>query len=627
MKSDFGKVDQSAIAEKLCSAARAFDEDDEILGKEIMKEIIISGITYQKCIQILLTNLAEDEIRAVIPALCRVPSSRNVVFAKELFRTGRFELLIQIFSSRRFPALDLGLLDDYCDEFGIEETFNVIEMFVKRGILIESPTRIVDYTYYMKRDISQTTIALVRLFDLGVEIYGKSNEKNLTTDGGGYEILTRETIEQGLWVDRIFLNDWFWKLRQLFEATRKSDTELFLKVLDQLEPFDSLVNKIMTYLFIHDYIKPLDRNLLHKWLCAYLLRPHKHSVEVAVAGLIYFYENGGNALEGESIVSHHVKGRSKTKRGLQKRQIFDVFSNEFDIIEIFHKFEWRSDLAIAEIVSLIRPLLPSRNALAVIVNYFIENHSSVASNKVVAILETTKNEIENYERAIILLRWHAEKDDPKNWLVALEEIALTLPKIDQRIWSIGFEIAIRTKDRRFFNFIRDKIESDPMHIKSYLLTQCVDFELELNDFVAARAEILRFIRQGIYVRPQEVTSLIRSSLPEEIDLSLDTLRQIKAAEVKIDSRSINAICEKYRSMGKIEEIRAVMKEFEDDLGSGIVFAWIQFIQAEYEFGDPMQARQELMSLRKLEFPEFPHLKLAHFFTWDTYPGLYELVKK
>jgi hypothetical protein len=69
-----------------------------------------------------------------------------------------------------------------------------------------------------------------------------------------------------------------------------------------------------------------------------------------------------------------------------------------------------------------------------------------------------------------------------------------------------------------------------------------------------------------------------------------------------------------------------MQEFEEDLGSGIVFAWIQFIQAEYEFGDPMQARQELMSLRKLEFPEFPHLKLAHFFTWDTYPGLYELVK-
>jgi hypothetical protein len=211
-------------------------------------------------------------------------------------------------------------------------------------------------------------------------------------------------------------------------------------------------------------------------------------------------------------------------------------------------------------------------------------------------------------------------------LVALEEIAPTLLKIDQRIWSIGFEIAIRTKDRRFFNFIRDKIESDPVHVKSYLLTQCVDFELELNDFVAARAEILRFIRQGIYVRPQEVTSLIRASLPEELDLSLDTLRQIKAAEVKIDSRSINAICEKYRSVGKIDEIRAVMQEFEEDLGSGIVFAWIQFIQAEYEFGDPMQARQELMSLRKLEFPEFPHLKLAHFFTWDTYPGLYELVK-
>ena len=624
MKSDFGKVDQIAITEKLCRAARAFDEDDNNLGKELMKELIVSGITYQKCIQILISNLTEDEIRAVIPALCRVPSTRNAVFARELFRTGRFELLIQIFRSRLYPSLDLGLLDEYCDEFGIEATFNVIEMFIKRGILIESPSRIAEFKYYLDRDISHTTLALIRLFDLGVEIYGNSKKEYLARGDGGYEILNRETIEQGLWIDRVYLNDWFWELRQLFEATRKSDTVLFLKVLDQLEMFDSVINKIVTFLLIDDYVKSLDIKLIHKWLCVYLSRPHKHSADIAIAGLIYFYEHGSTS-EAASLLSHHMKGRSKTKRGLQKRQVFDVFSNAFDIIEIFGKFEWRSDESIAEIISLIQPLLPSRHELAVLVNYFIENHSDIASTKVISILETTKNEMENYERARILLRWHAGKDDSQNWLAALEEIAPTLPKIDQRIWSIGFEIAIRTKDRKFFNFIRDKIESDPMHVKSFLLTQCIDFELELDDFVAARAEILRFIRQGIYVRPQEVTSLIRSSLPGEIDLSLDTLRQIKAADVRIDSRSITSLCEKYRSVGRIDEIRAVMQEFEEDLGPGKIFSWIKLIEAEYEFGDPMQARRELMSLRKLEIPEFPHLKLSHFFTRDAHPGLYELV--
>jgi hypothetical protein len=624
MKSDFGKVDHIAIAEKLWRAARAFDEDDENLGKELMKELIVNGITYQKCIQILISNLTEDEIRAVIPALCRVPSTRNAVFARELFRTGRFELLIQIFSSRLFPSLDLGLLDEYCDEFGIEATFNVIETFIKRGILINSPSRIAEFRYFLDRDISHTTTALVRLFDLGVEISGNSRRENHAMGDGGYEILNRETIEQGLWIDQVYLNDWFWELRQLLEAIRKNDTGLFLKFLDKLNKFDSVINKIVTFLFIDDYIKLLDKKLIHNWLCTYLSRPHKHSAGIAVAGLIYFYEHG-SASEAQSVISHHVKGRSKTKRGLQNRQVFDVFSNAFDIIEIFRRFEWRSDEAIAEIISLIQPLLQSRNELALLVNYFIENHGAVASTKVIAILETTKNEMENYERARILLRWHAEKDDLQTWLAALEEIAPTLPKIDQRIWSIGFEIAIRTKDRKFFNFIRDKIESDPMHVKSFLLTQCVDFELELDDFVAARAEILRYIRQGIYVRPQEVTSLIRSSLPGEIDLSLDTLKQIKAANVKIDSRSITALCEKYRSLGRIDEIRAVMQEFEDDLGSGKVFSWIKLIEAEYEFGDPMRARRELMSLRKLEIPEFPHLKLSHFFTRDTHPGLYELV--
>jgi hypothetical protein len=264
--------------------------------------------------------------------------------------------------------------------------------------------------------------------------------------------------------------------------------------------------------------------------------------------------------------------------------------------------------------------------LAIIVQYFLENHSSLATPDVIAMLESTKDEVENYERAELILRLHAEHGDAESWLKAVDEIASTVPKLDQRIWSTGFEIALRKKDRKFFNFLRQKIEADPSHIKSYLLMSCVDFELEMDNFVAARDEILRCVKEVSYVRPQEITALIRACLPNEIEMCFETLQIVKASGLKLDSRSISSLCEQYRNSGNIEGLRNCIKEFIDDLASGLVFALIQLIKAEYEHGDPAIARKELIALREMEFSEFPHLSLSYYFSSHLYPGLNELVR-
>ncbi len=625
MSSEFGKVDEAGIAEKLCQAAHAFDEDDDTLGREIIEGLIKQGITYRKCIEILLERLSEDEIRTYIPALVRVPSSRNAIFARELFRTGRLELMVQILSSKLYPGLDLQLLDEYCEEFGEEATFGVIEYLLKEKIDIRSPGRIAEFTFYMKRDISESTKAILRLHDLGVKVFGKSNLMDPETGEKVYQLLDRQSIADGSWLNLVFLNDWYPALRSIYDSLRSKDTARFLELLDQLGSFDSLLNKTLTNLFNDESVSVLDNQALHQWLCGYLARPHKHSAEVALAGVIYFYAHSGQAAAQE-VIDHYITGRNQSKRGLQGRRVFDVFSNPFDIIDIFRSCSWKSDKTIVDIISLIRPLLPHRKALAILVQYFLENHSSLATPDVIAILEATKDEVENYERAELILKSHADHDDTETWLKAVNEISSTVPKLDQRIWSIGFEIAVRTRDRKFFNFLREKIESDPTHVKSYLLMHCVDFELEMDDFVAARDEILTCIEQGVYVRPQEVTSLIRACLPDELEMSFETLQKIKAADVKLNSRSITALCERYRNNGSIQGVRKTIDEFYDELGSSLVFALIQLIQAEYEFGDPAIARKELAALRELDFPDFPHLSLAHYFSSYRYPGLNELVR-